>query len=83
LAASSLDNHEDAIITAIVGLGRSLTQRVAGEGVETEEQLVFLPRHSCHEFQGSGYSCPISPGECRQLLSAPGQRPAGQQAATG
>ena len=82
--ANSLENHEDAIIIkAIVGLGRNLTLRVVGEGVETKEQLEFLRSHGCHEVQGYVYSRPISADECRQLLSAPGSlQPAGQQAAT-
>jgi len=60
-----------------------LTLRVVGEGVETEEQLEFLRSHGCHEVQGYVYSRPISPDECRQLLSAPGSlQPAARQAAT-
>jgi diguanylate cyclase (GGDEF)-like protein len=41
-----------AIIHAILGLGRTLALPVIAEGVETEEQLIFLTKEGCNEVQG-------------------------------
>jgi len=46
------DPNADAICNAIVGLGHSLGKRIVAEGVETEEQLVFLQAIGCEEIQG-------------------------------
>jgi len=46
-------NSEDASITlAIIDMAHRLNLRVVAEGVETEEQLEFLRRHSCDQVQG-------------------------------
>jgi diguanylate cyclase (GGDEF)-like protein len=42
----------DAIIHAIVGLGRALALPVIAEGVETDQQLAFLVKEGCSEVQG-------------------------------
>ena len=41
-----------AIIRAVIGLGRGLDLPVIAEGVESEDQLAFLTRESCHQVQG-------------------------------
>jgi diguanylate cyclase (GGDEF)-like protein len=41
-----------AIIHAILGLGQALRLPVLAEGVETEEQRVFLAKEGCTEIQG-------------------------------
>ncbi|MBK8175713.1 MAG: EAL domain-containing protein [Rhodospirillales bacterium] len=42
----------DAIVTAIIALGRGLDKAVTAEGVETDLQLNFLRAHACDEAQG-------------------------------
>ncbi len=42
----------DAIVRAIVALGRSLSLHITAEGVETAEQLRLLRAQSCDEVQG-------------------------------
>jgi len=41
-----------AMVPAIIAVARSLQLRVVGEGVETAEQLDFLRRHGCDDYQG-------------------------------
>ena len=51
---------EDADITeAIISVGRSLKMSVVAEGVEREEQLLFLRDHMCDEMQGNYFSSPV------------------------
>ena len=51
---SSLERspQSEAIIRAVIGLGRGLDLPITAEGVETQAQLDFLMRESCQEIQG-------------------------------
>jgi diguanylate cyclase len=46
------DADDAAIISAIVGLGRTLNLKIVAEGVETTEQQEFLTRLGCSSLQG-------------------------------
>ena len=52
VAALGHDQDADAIIRAVIGLGRALRMQTVAEGVETEEQLAFLRTEGCSEVQG-------------------------------
>jgi EAL domain-containing protein (putative c-di-GMP-specific phosphodiesterase class I) len=65
------DNPEDASIThAIIDLAHHLGISVVAEGVEREEQSVFLRNHKCDYAQGYWYSKPLPPDEIIELLHA-------------
>jgi len=57
----------DAIVRAIVALGRSLSLRVTAEGVETDEQLRLLRAQSCDEVQGFLVGRPLPSAEIRRM----------------
>ena len=59
---------ETSIVTAIIGMGRSLGLRVIAEGVETPEELAFLQGQQCEEGQGYYFSRPLPPGQFVKLL---------------
>ena len=45
----------DTIVRTVLGVARTLGLRVIAEGVETEDQAVFLRNEGCDEFQGHLY----------------------------
>lgn len=50
------DEDSIAITTSIIALAKALRKQVVAEGVETEEQLLFLREHKCDLIQGYYYS---------------------------
>lgn len=62
------DSDDAAIASAIIALGQSLRLIVVAEGVETEDQLVFLKTQGCHEAQGYLFSRPLTAANFIQLL---------------
>jgi diguanylate cyclase (GGDEF)-like protein/PAS domain S-box-containing protein len=66
-----LRNANDAsIISAVIGMGRTLNQRVIAEGVETEEQLRFLQARQCSEGQGYYFSHPLNTEDFANFVKA-------------
>jgi diguanylate cyclase (GGDEF)-like protein/PAS domain S-box-containing protein len=66
----STDTNDEAIVIAIIQLGKSMNMSVIAEGVETSEQAAFLLRHGCRRAQGYLYARPLPP---EQLLAQWGQ----------
>ena len=63
------DQSDAAIVTTVIAMARNLNLKVVAEGVETQEQLEFLRRHACDEFQGYLTSRPVSAAAFERLLS--------------
>jgi len=65
----------DAIIRAVIALGRSLGISTTAEGVETEAQLAFLKDEKCGEVQGFHCGRPIPADQVGSWLQVrlPGQ----------
>ncbi len=62
------DKEDTAIVKAIIALAGSLKLDIIAEGVETEEQKVFLLKNGCTKMQGFYYSRPIPSEEMHRFL---------------
>ena len=62
------DGDDAAIVSAIIAMARNLKLLVIAEGVETGEQLAFLKKLSCDEYQGYLFSKPVPAAEFSRLL---------------
>jgi len=63
-----LDRKNEAITSAIITLGHTLSLEVIAEGVETEGQLAFLRSQACDEAQGFLFSQPVPDEELGRIL---------------
>jgi diguanylate cyclase (GGDEF)-like protein/PAS domain S-box-containing protein len=63
-----IDVDDASIVSAMIGMGKSLKQRVIAEGVETEAQLAFLRTLHCDEGQGYLFGHPLPADEFERLL---------------
>jgi diguanylate cyclase (GGDEF)-like protein/PAS domain S-box-containing protein len=68
------DADDASIVTAIIVMAKSLGLEVVAEGVETKEQLAFLSKFRCDEYQGYYFSKPVPADEFARLMQT--QRPA-------
>ena len=65
---ASSTSDDAAIVSAVVGMGKSMNQCVIAEGVETREQMAFLRAQGCGEAQGYYFSEPVTADEVLALL---------------
>lgn len=63
-----------AIIKGVVDMALNMGLKVTAEGVETQEQGLFLRDLGCHEGQGFLYSKPLSSGNMERYLKDEQQR---------
>jgi len=62
------ESDDSSIVSAIIGMGKNLKQRVIAEGIETHEQLAFLQARHCAEGQGYLFCRPLPATEFADLL---------------
>jgi diguanylate cyclase (GGDEF)-like protein/PAS domain S-box-containing protein len=70
IAAIGEDHQSRLIIQAIVQMGHSLGLRVVVEGVETEEQEIFLRAIGCRHVQGYRYGRPALLADLQNRVGA-------------
>ncbi len=63
-----LNNSDDAIVEAIIGMTKKMGIEVLAEGVENPEQIAFLMSHHGNQMQGFYYSPPLTEQQCTALL---------------
>jgi EAL domain-containing protein (putative c-di-GMP-specific phosphodiesterase class I) len=62
--------EDTAIVTAVIGMARSLKLRVIAEGVETLDELRFLRALRCDAAQGYYFSPPVPADQFAKLLES-------------
>lgn len=60
--------ESQAIVRAVVGLGRSLGMAITAEGIETRQQLDRIRREGCHQAQGFFFSEPAPGADIPELI---------------
>jgi diguanylate cyclase (GGDEF)-like protein/PAS domain S-box-containing protein len=67
--AGLMDDPEDqAIVMAVISLAHSLNLKVVAEGVESDEQILFLQEKGCDEMQGFIFSKPVPAEELTEMM---------------
>jgi diguanylate cyclase (GGDEF)-like protein/PAS domain S-box-containing protein len=59
---------DNAIVQTIIAMAKSMKLDVIAEGVETEEQRLFLSFCGCHHYQGYLFSKPVPIAQFEELL---------------
>ncbi|MDP1997823.1 MAG: EAL domain-containing protein [Gallionella sp.] len=62
------NEHDATIVTGIIEMAHKLGLKVVAEGVETEEQQMFLLEHHCDIMQGYHFSRPMAAEDFEALL---------------
>jgi diguanylate cyclase (GGDEF)-like protein len=64
----TIDRGDASLTAAIIAIARSLNLRTVAEGVETQDQLLFLRAHRCDAIQGYYFSRPLPADAITNLL---------------
>jgi diguanylate cyclase (GGDEF)-like protein/PAS domain S-box-containing protein len=64
----TVDPNDSKIVSAIIGMGKSLNHLVVAEGVETSEQRAYLQSQGCAEGQGYLFSKPVRASQFADML---------------
>lgn len=71
-----VSSSDDApVVSAVIGMGKSLRHRVIAKGVETAEQFAFLRARGCDEGQGYYFYRPMLPAQFENLLANAAPQP--------
>lgn len=62
-------SEDQAIVTAIIAMAKSLNMQIVAEGVETVEQLERLKGEGCHQIQGFLVSRPVNAESVTQFFT--------------
>jgi diguanylate cyclase (GGDEF)-like protein len=71
------DSNNAAIVSTITSMAHHLHLKVTAEGVENEEQMMFLRNQHCHEAQGYFFSKPIDAVNFEKRFLRDVEKPAG------
>src|SRR5690606_36562058 len=70
-----VSNEQDAALArAIITMAHSMRLKVVAEGVETEEQRVFLREQGCDEVQSYLVAMPVPPDQVERFFPLAGER---------
>jgi len=64
----TFDRNDRVLVETISAMGNMLELDVVAEGVETNEQLIYIQEYGCRYFQGHLCSRPVPPEEFEMLL---------------
>lgn len=64
------NSGDSTIVNAIISMGKSLKHLVVAEGIETNEQRIYLQAYHCEEGQGYLFSRPLPAAQFAVLLQA-------------
>jgi len=59
---------QDAIVNAMIAMGKTIGLKVVAEGVETEQQYEYLKRQNCDILQGYLFSQPLTSAHATEYL---------------
>jgi EAL domain-containing protein (putative c-di-GMP-specific phosphodiesterase class I) len=65
-----LGSDNATILSALINIGKNLNHRVVAEGVETEEQMLYVRSQGCNEGQGYFFCHPMVAERFAQYLES-------------
>jgi diguanylate cyclase (GGDEF)-like protein/PAS domain S-box-containing protein len=71
VSAMDTSQHAEAVVRAVLELGRSLDLKVIAEGIEDSEQLALLRAAGCQWGQGFLLSRPVAASAVTEMLNRP------------